>query len=59
VNGTNDIFKTSTTYNDKTIMWIMLKFSKIITLMKEKINHYYINNIESNFTLIELIIKRY
>jgi len=33
VNGVNDIFKTSTTYNDKTIIWIMFQNSKIGTLI--------------------------
>ncbi len=43
VNGTNGIFKASTTNCEKTIIWI--QNSKIGTLTKEKYSHYY-NNIE-------------
>jgi hypothetical protein len=57
VNGDVSIFKTSTTYNDKTIIWTMFQNSKIGTLTKEKYNHYYNNNIESKCTPIEFIIK--
>jgi hypothetical protein len=57
VNGVDDIFKASTTYCDKTIIWIMFQFFKIGTLTKKKKNHYYNNNIESKWTLIEPIIK--
>jgi hypothetical protein len=47
VNGDVGIFKTSTTYNDKTIIWTMFQNSKIGTLIKEKCNHCYNNNIDS------------
>jgi hypothetical protein len=57
VNGDVSIFKTSTTYNDKTIIWTMFQNSKIGILTKEKCNHYYNNNIESKCTPIEFIIK--
>jgi hypothetical protein len=56
VNGVDDIFKTSTTYCDKTIIWIMFQKFKIGTLTKEKYNHYH-SNIESKWTPIEPIIK--
>ncbi len=48
VNGINGIFKTLTTYCEKTIIWTMLQNSKIGTLIKEKYNHYYNNNIDQN-----------
>jgi hypothetical protein len=57
VNGAYGIFKASTTYCEKTIIWIMFQNSKIGTLTREKYNHYYNNNIESKWTPIELIIK--
>ncbi len=47
VNGVDGIFKTSTTYYKKTIIWIMFQNSKIGSLIREKYNHYYNNNIES------------
>jgi len=53
VNGVHDIFKTSTTYCDKTIIWIMFQNFKIGTLRKENYNYYY-HNIESKWTPIEL-----
>jgi hypothetical protein len=37
VNGVDDIFKASTTYCEKTIIWIMFKNSKIGTLTRENI----------------------
>jgi hypothetical protein len=40
-----DIFKAST-YNDKTIIWIMFQNFKIGTLTRENFSHYYNNNIE-------------
>ncbi len=57
VNGTNGIFKASTTYYEKIIIWIMFQNCKIRTLTREKYSHYYDNNIESNWTPIETIIK--
>jgi phosphopantetheine adenylyltransferase len=47
VNGANDIFKTSTTYCERIIIWVMFQISKIGTLIREQYNHYYDNNIES------------
>jgi hypothetical protein len=41
VNGTNGIFKTSTMYCEKTIIWIMFQNFKIGTLAREKYSHYY------------------
>jgi hypothetical protein len=49
VNGANGNFKASTTYCEKTIIWIQKSKNK--TLTKEKYNHYY-NNIESKWTII-------
>jgi hypothetical protein len=57
VNGVDGIFKALTTYCEKTIIWIMFQNFKIGTLRKEKYSHYYENNIESKWTLIEPIIK--
>jgi phosphopantetheine adenylyltransferase len=57
VNGVNDIFKASTIYCEKIIIWIMFQNSKIGTLIREKYNHYHNNNIESKWTPIEPIIK--
>jgi hypothetical protein len=37
LNGANGIFKASTTYCEKTIIWIMFQNFKIGTLTKEKI----------------------
>jgi hypothetical protein len=57
VNGIDGIFKASTTYCDKTIIWIMYQKNLITTLTREKYNHYYNDNIESKWTPIEPIIK--
>jgi hypothetical protein len=57
VNGADGIFKVLTTYCEKTIIWIMFQNFKIGTLRREKYSHYYDNNIESKWTLIEPIIK--
>jgi hypothetical protein len=57
VNGVDGICKTSITYNDKTMIWIMFQNFKIGTLIGEKFNHYYNNNIESKWTSIEPIIN--
>jgi hypothetical protein len=57
VNGAKGIFKTSTTYCEKTIIWIMFQNFKIGTLIRKIYTHYYDNNIESKWTLIEPIIK--
>jgi hypothetical protein len=55
--GVATIFKASTTYNNKTIIWIMFENFKIGILMREKNNHYYNDNIESKWRTIEPIIK--
>jgi hypothetical protein len=57
VNGVDGIFKSSTTYCEKTIIWIMFQNCKIGTLTKEKYNHHYDNNIESKWTPIEPVIE--
>ncbi len=57
MNEVDDIFKASTTYCEKTIIWIMFQNFKIGTLTREKHNYYYYNNIESKWTPIEPIIK--
>jgi tetrahydromethanopterin S-methyltransferase subunit E len=60
VNGVDDIFKTSTTHCEKTIIsiiWIIFQNFKIGTQTREKYSHYYDNNIESKWTPIESIIK--
>jgi hypothetical protein len=44
MNGIDYIFKTSTTYCEKIIVWIMFQNFKIKTLTREKHNHYYNNN---------------
>ncbi len=56
MNGIDGIFKASTTYCEKTIIWIMFQNFKIGILTREKYNHYY-DNIESKWTLIKPIIK--
>ncbi len=57
MNGDDDIFKASTTYCEKNhYMDNVLEF-KIGTLIREKYNHYYNNNIESKWTPFEPIIK--
>jgi tetrahydromethanopterin S-methyltransferase subunit E len=60
VNRNNGILKTSTTYSEKIIIFIILLMfhnSKIATQTKEKYNHYYDNKIELKWTPIESIIK--
>jgi hypothetical protein len=57
VNGVNGIFKASTTYCEKIIIWIMFQNCKIGTLTRKKYSHYYDNNIKSKWTPIETIIK--
>ncbi len=57
VNGANGIFKASTTYCEKTIIWIMFENCNFGMLTKEKYNRYYDNNIKSKWTPIEPIIK--
>jgi hypothetical protein len=57
VNEVDGILKTSITYCEKTIIWIMFQNSKIGTLIREKYNYYYDDNIKSKWTPIEPIIK--
>jgi hypothetical protein len=57
VNGANGVFKTSTSYHNKTIVWILLPNQKIRMLAREKSTHLYTNNIQPNWTPIEPIIK--
>ncbi len=57
-NGTSGVFKTSTSYDNKTIVWILFPNQKIgIRLAREKSTHLYTNNIQPNWTPIEPIIK--
>jgi hypothetical protein len=58
VNGVDGIFKTSTSYHNKTIVWILFPNPKIGMLTKEKFTHLYTNNIKPNWTPIEPIIKK-
>jgi hypothetical protein len=53
--GANGVFKTSTSYHNKTIIWIFFPNPKIGMLTREKSIHF--NNIQLNETPIELIIK--
>jgi len=57
VNGTNNIFKASTTYCEKNHYMDNVSNSKMGTLIRKKYSHYYDNNIESKWTPIEPIIK--
>jgi hypothetical protein len=57
MNEVDGIFKASTTYCEKTIIWIMFHNFKIGTLTRGKYNYYYHNNIESKWTPIEPMIK--
>jgi len=57
VSEANGIFKTSTSYHNKTIIWISFPNPKIGMLTKEKSIHLYTNNIQLNETPIKLIIK--
>ncbi len=57
VNGVNDIFKTSTTYYEKTIIWTMFWNFKIGTLIGKKYNHYYDNNMIQNGHQLNLSSK--
>jgi hypothetical protein len=58
MNGIDGIFKSSTTHNEKTIIyWIMFQIFRIKTLTRKKIYYYYYNKIQSKWTPIEHIIK--
>ncbi len=45
VNGANGVLKISTSYHNKTIVWILFPNPKIKMLVKEKSTHLYTNNI--------------
>ncbi len=47
VNTINGIFKTSTSYHNKTIIWISFSNPKIKIVAKEKSIHLYTNNVYS------------
>jgi hypothetical protein len=55
VNGVDNIFETSKTCCDNTIIWITFQNYKI-GILKEKYNHYYNIKIQLKWTLIEYII---
>jgi hypothetical protein len=57
VNGDDGVFKTSTSYHNKTIVWILFPNPKIGMLTREMSTHLYTNNIQPNWTPIEPIIK--
>jgi hypothetical protein len=57
VHGANGVFKTSTYYHNKTIVWILFQNQKIGVLTREKSTHFHIDNIQPNWTPIEPIIK--
>jgi len=57
VNGADGVFKTSTSYHNKTIVWILFPNKKIGMWTREKSTHLYINNIQPNWSWIEPIIK--
>ncbi len=51
------LFKTSTSYHNKTIVWILFPNQKIGVLTRKKSTHFYIDNIQPNWTPIDTIIK--
>jgi len=55
VSGVNVILKTSMTYNEKTIMWIMFQNFKIGTLIREKINRCYVTTLNKNGHQLNLL----
>jgi hypothetical protein len=57
VNGANGAFKTSTSYHNKIMVWILFPNKKIGLLVREKSTQLYTNNIQSNWTPIEQNIK--
>ncbi len=56
-NGVDGVFKTSTSYHNKTIVWILFPNQKIGVLTRKKSTHFYIDNIQPNWTPIDTIIK--
>jgi hypothetical protein len=57
VNGADGLFKASTTYLDKSIMWILFSNIKAGTFTREKSSHLYTNEIENDWTPIEPLVK--
>jgi hypothetical protein len=57
VNGADGIFKGSTTYSNKSIMWILFFNSKVGSLTREKSVHFYTIEIEKTWTPIEPLVK--
>jgi hypothetical protein len=57
VNAADGVFKTSTSYHNKTIIWILFPNQKIKVWAREKPTHLYTYNIQPNWTQIEPIIK--
>ncbi len=51
VNGIDNVFKTSTSYHNKTTIWILFPNPKIGMLIREKFTHLYTNNIQPNWTV--------
>jgi len=50
VNGTNGVFKTSTLYHNKTIVWILFPNPKRGKLAREKSTQMYTKIIQPNWT---------
>jgi hypothetical protein len=50
VNETDEVFKTSTFYHNKTIVWILFPNPKIGKLVRENSTHLYTKIIQSNWT---------
>jgi hypothetical protein len=57
INGADGLFKASTTYLDKSIMWILFSNIKVGTFIREKSSHLYTNEIENDWTPIEPLVK--
>jgi hypothetical protein len=57
VNGADGIFKTTTSYHNKTIIWISFPNQKIRMLVRKKPIHLYTKSIQLNWTPIVPIIK--
>jgi hypothetical protein len=57
VNGIDGVFKSSTSYHNKTIAWILFPNKKIGVFASKKSTHLYTYNIQPNWRSIEPIIK--
>ena len=58
VNGADGLFKTSTTFNDKSYVWIQFYNTKVGIATRFSHSHLYkSSNIDSTWTPIELIAK--